>query len=104
MREVFSARSSIRPRRQKCQASLWAMVASVIPVNRWLASLTSEKNLLAESSQLAPSTADLTCRKERLIWSHISEEMISRTVRAFSRALRKQERIELGFVASNVKN
>src|SRR5690348_7365003 len=66
MREVLSARSSILPSRQKCQASLCAMVASVIPLNKWLASLTSVKNSFAESSQSGSSAADLTLRKNRI--------------------------------------
>ena len=36
--------------------------------------------------------------------SHISDEMISRTLRAFSRAARRQERIEFGLSSSNVRN
>ena len=44
MREVLSARSSSRPNRLKCQASPCVIVASVVPVKRWLASLTSAKN------------------------------------------------------------
>ena len=39
-----------------------------------------------------------------LICSHISEEMVSRTERAFSRAARRQEKIELGLSASKVRN
>ena len=35
MRDVLSARSSMRPSWQKCQLSLWVIVASVTPVNRW---------------------------------------------------------------------
>ena len=41
MREVLSARSSIRPSRLKCHASPCVIVASVMPVKRWLACLTS---------------------------------------------------------------
>ncbi len=40
MREVLSARSSMRPSRQKCQLSLCVIVESVTPLNRWPAILT----------------------------------------------------------------
>ena len=46
MRDVLSARSSMRPRRQKCQPSLCVIVASVMPANRWLASLTEREELV----------------------------------------------------------
>ena len=40
------------------------------------------------------------CRYMLLTCSHISDEMVSRTERAFSRAARRQEQIELGLSAS----
>ena len=43
IREVLSARSSSRPRRAKCQASPCDIVASVVPISRWLARLICAK-------------------------------------------------------------
>ena len=46
MRDVLSARSSMRPSRQKCQLSSWVIVASVTPANRWPAILTDAEQIL----------------------------------------------------------
>src|SRR5712691_3310428 len=50
------------------------------------------------------AAAEFTVKNALLTCSHISEEMISRTLRAFSRALLRHERIEFGYSASNDRN
>src|ERR1043166_7606809 len=81
VREVLSARSSIRPMRQKCQASPCVIVASVMPLKRWLAFFTSAKNSTCESRKAPSAAAEPAIRKNLFNCSHISDEMISRTVR-----------------------
>ena len=104
MREVLSARSSCRPRRAKCHASLWRHGG----VGDALEHVAAQADVAEDLGQAAPVPAcrrwPCICRYMLLTCSHISEEMVSRTERAFSRAARRQEEIELGLLASKVRN
>ena len=62
MREVLSARSSMRPSRQKCQPSLWVIVASVTPANRWLDIFTAREQILRVAPAVGIAAVELTIR------------------------------------------
>jgi hypothetical protein len=71
--------------------SPWVIVAFVTPSKRWLAIFT-DSNSSCGSVRCPPGPpAAVTRRYERFNCSHISDEMISRTERAFSRAARRHE-------------
>ncbi len=62
MRDVLSARSSMRPSRQKCQASLCVIVASVTPANRWLGHLDRREEILRVGPRSRSLAATFTIR------------------------------------------
>ena len=103
-RLVLSARSTSRPRRPKCQASPCDIVASATPVISWLARFTSSRNSRACGQPPYRREAACTSRWALLISSHIAELIMSRTVRAFSRAALRQLAIELGLAGSKARN
>ena len=61
MRDVLSARSSMHPSWQKCQLSLWVIVASVTPVNRW-PDLLIERNTILRVGPASGLRAEFTLR------------------------------------------
>ena len=69
----------------KCHASLWVIVASVMPWNRWQPMRIS-RNTSSMRSGSGSERCVWICRYMPLTCAHISDEMVSRTERAFSRA------------------
>ena len=94
MRVALSARSSILPKRMNSQPSLRGKVESVRPWNWCDARMMRLKNSCGPRRQTSAALVDLRMRCSSLMTSHISREIWSRIMRAFSRAAWTQDRME----------
>ena len=107
MRDVLSARSSMRPSRQKCQPSLWVIVASVTPAKSWLAILTDANRLLrvAQALPRARGSGGIDHQVELVeLLPHLRRDDLAHRAGVLAGRRAGTSRIELTFSGSNVRN
>jgi hypothetical protein len=99
-RAVLSARSKNVPMRMKYSDSSISMVPTVTPRDRCERNFTHSKNWPGSRSKSPLLSMRLTSSQVWFCVSHTSVVSVPRTARAFSRAARRQDKMDEGLLSS----